>query len=442
MLEIYALDYSREAILLDLYEEGRIVSYFPNKGRGGAYWVIVNTDNAISLPDNIRLFSRTDANFASFAFYHIDKLLNEARGDSFFGSMDRSLIDDTRNKLAVVADRSGIATLLGLSSPGISGRLRLCIFPGQPVSRNLIEEINSWLGPGNMPRINTRIDPRIGTLDLTDMRMVGIELEFTGMTRRVAEVIVAKYPGFGVVRDSSVVATPGADQLEITTPPMTLDEMWILKELIGEMEANGAVSNKSCGLHIHVNMLGWPVYHVGNLLKKFVEDQEFLFFLAGTLPKRTVRYCKRVSCNTDLVTPEMTVNDLATIVYGTSDHLRSRVQNHYEDARYHAFNLHAWFHRSTVEFRLFNGTLNWTKIEKWARFCTRYAYEPIKAIDLANEMYFSRAKLWTPNEQQSGVIDEAVPTVDTDDPFRSVYQAHWNTEPEPLHVGIEEEPAW
>ena len=48
---------------------------------------------------------------------------------------------------------------------------------------------------------------------------------------------------------------------------------------------------------------------------------------------------------------------------GTIDH------SHYNDTRYHGINLHAFFTKGTVEFRLFNGTTHAGKIKAYVQFC-------------------------------------------------------------------------
>ena len=42
---------------------------------------------------------------------------------------------------------------------------------------------------------------------------------------------------------------------------------------------------------------------------------------------------------------------------------------HYNSTRYHGINLHAFFTKGTVEFRLFNGTTHAGKIKAYIQFC-------------------------------------------------------------------------
>ena len=43
--------------------------------------------------------------------------------------------------------------------------------------------------------------------------------------------------------------------------------------------------------------------------------------------------------------------------------------SHYNSTRYHGINLHAFFTKGTVEFRLFNGTTHAGRIKAYVQFC-------------------------------------------------------------------------
>ena len=43
--------------------------------------------------------------------------------------------------------------------------------------------------------------------------------------------------------------------------------------------------------------------------------------------------------------------------------------SHYNSTRYHGLNLHSYFYRGTVEFRLFNASLNCSKIQAYIMLC-------------------------------------------------------------------------
>lgn len=59
---------------------------------------------------------------------------------------------------------------------------------------------------------------------------------------------------------------------------------------------------------------------------------------------------------------------------------------HYNSTRYHGINLHAFFTKGTVEFRLFNGTTHAGKIKAYIQFCLAMSGWAIEIND--NRKYF------------------------------------------------------
>lgn len=54
---------------------------------------------------------------------------------------------------------------------------------------------------------------------------------------------------------------------------------------------------------------------------------------------------------------------------------------HYNSTRYHALNLHSFFQKGTVEFRLFNSTLHAGKIKAYVQFCLALSAWSIESDD-------------------------------------------------------------
>ena len=64
-------------------------------------------------------------------------------------------------------------------------------------------------------------------------------------------------------------------------------------------------------------------------------------------------------------------NDIEKIWYSDSndDYYGGVNHEHYNQTRYHALNLHSFFSKGTVEFRLFNSTLHAGRIKAYVQFC-------------------------------------------------------------------------
>ena len=218
----------------------------------------------------------------------------------------------------------------------------------------------------------------------------GVEIEFLGITREAAAEVVADFFGTGffyeggelkerdiadgdqrlwrVVRDASIEAYSDEEQCELVTPILTYSDLEILQQLASKLKAAGASVNRSCGLHIHVDAKGFTPQALVNLVT-LVGSKEQLLYRALGIPKDRMRYCKRI--NDELVEsilkkkPE-SLEELRKEWYLESPY--ETVAGKYHSTRYHGLNLHAMFTKGTIEFRLFNSTLEEKEVKAYIQF--------------------------------------------------------------------------
>jgi hypothetical protein len=229
----------------------------------------------------------------------------------------------------------------------------------------------------------------------------GVEIEMTGITRaKAAETVWSIVHGnisrpecncyhtrkitaadgrvWQVMRDSSICPSRniGSDNIdeykvELVTPILKYDDIETLQEIIRALRAAGAKVNSSCGIHIHVD----GANHTGASLKKLVEfftNRQDLVYESLQIGQRANQWCKKVSKDLNKAfKQDKEGNNLESLwysrandgYYGSIDH------SHYNQTRYHGLNLHAYFSKGTVEFRLFNSTLHAGKVKAYIQFC-------------------------------------------------------------------------
>lgn len=207
----------------------------------------------------------------------------------------------------------------------------------------------------------------------------GVEIEFTGITRKTAGEVVAnhfgttrRYLGGGyhtheindqqgrtwkIVYDSSI-RTSGSDEMkcELVTPKLQYNDLKTLGEIICKIREKGAVVNDSCGIHVHVDAANHDAHSLKNLMYIMRSKEDMLFKALNILPDRYC-YCKKVDEPTFRklrATSNVDMDKLCDIWYNGSTLQR---YNHYSQTRYHALNLHDVWYRGTVEFRMFNSSL-------------------------------------------------------------------------------------
>lgn len=243
----------------------------------------------------------------------------------------------------------------------------------------------------------------------------GVEIEFTGITRRKAAGIVAKVLGtsvptadstvyktrtmidsegrkWKVMRDSSIIpmsrngAASDEYRCEFVTPPLRYEDIETLQAIVRALREAGAVANYSCGIHVHVDGANHNAYSLRRLVKFFEARQELVYEALQVSNDRTDRWCRPVSkslIDEMLKVKNISRNDMERIWYSTAnDNYNEGIDHHhYNPTRYHALNLHSFFSKGTVEFRLFNSTLHAGKIKAYVQFCLAISAWAIESND-------------------------------------------------------------
>lgn len=205
---------------------------------------------------------------------------------------------------------------------------------------------------------------------------IGVEVEFTGITRKKAAWAVAKYfnttphyAGGGykawhiydqqgrkwmVEYDSSVWVTNGGEQCELVTPILKYEDIETLQDILRALRKAGAVSRPSlrCGIHIHIGADGHDARTLRNLTNIMASHEDILA-KAIQIPYDRLSYSNvtdaRFLREVNKKKPK-TMDELERIWYNGS----SQSYMHYSQTRYHMLNLHSVFSKGTIEFRLFN----------------------------------------------------------------------------------------
>lgn len=232
----------------------------------------------------------------------------------------------------------------------------------------------------------------------------GVEVEMTGITREKAAKIVAEVLGstpsppnsncyetrtitdqanrkWKIMRDSSItsIRNDGSNEssdeykVEFVTPPLKYDDIELLQNIIRKLRENGAKSHRSCGIHIHVDGANHDAKSLRRLVN-FMTSRQDLIYESLEIGDRESSWCQKL--NTNLLNEMKKDKNLSKeqaeqIWYsrandGYSDGIN---HEHYNRTRYHGVNLHSYFSKGTVEFRLFNSTLHAGKIKAYIQFC-------------------------------------------------------------------------
>lgn len=235
-------------------------------------------------------------------------------------------------------------------------------------------------------------------------QLFGVEVEMTGITREKAARLVAEvlrttpsHPEsncyhtrtiadqaarkWKIMRDSSIEAirNDGTSEpldeyrVEFVTPPLNYSDIELLQNIIRKLRENGAKAHSSCGIHIHVDGANHTAVSLRRLVN-FMTARQDLIYEALQIGDRESNWCHKLNKTLlDAMKKDknLTKEKAEEIWYSRANdgYCGGIDHQHYNATRYHGINLHSFFTKGTVEFRLFNSTLHAGKIKAYIQFC-------------------------------------------------------------------------
>lgn len=235
-------------------------------------------------------------------------------------------------------------------------------------------------------------------------QLFGVEVEMTGITREKAARLVAGVLGttpshpesncyhtrtiadqaarkWKIMRDSSITPIRNDDtiepldeyRVEFVTPPLNYSDIELLQNIIRKLRENGAKAHSSCGIHIHVDGANHTAVSLRRLVN-FMTARQDLIYEALQIGDRESNWCHKLNKTLlDAMKKDknLTKEKAEEIWYSRANdgYCGGIDHQHYNSTRYHGVNLHSFFTKGTVEFRLFNSTLHAGKIKAYIQFC-------------------------------------------------------------------------
>ena len=235
-------------------------------------------------------------------------------------------------------------------------------------------------------------------------QLFGVEVEMTGITREKAARLVAGVLGttpshpesncyhtrtiadqaarkWKIMRDSSITPIRNDDtsepldeyRVEFVTPPLNYSDIELLQNIIRKLRENGAKAHSSCGIHIHVDGANHTAVSLRRLVN-FMTARQDLIYEALQIGDRESNWCHKLNKTLlDAMKKDknLTKEKAEEVWYSRANdgYCGGIDHQHYNSTRYHGVNLHSFFTKGTVEFRLFNSTLHAGKIKAYIQFC-------------------------------------------------------------------------
>lgn len=226
----------------------------------------------------------------------------------------------------------------------------------------------------------------------------GLEIEFTGITRKQAADAAMRFLGgdidvtgdyydarkitspdgrvWKIMYDGSIrcqkkegrrtVSADNSYSVELVSPILSYrEDIDTVQALARRLRKAGGFANKSCGIHIHLDGSSHTPRSIRNFINIIYAHNDLLYKALQIAPER-MHYCKKMDAylveRMNRMKPK-TLRQIESIWYENYSGSRN---GHYHQSRYHFLNLHSFFHGNhTVELRGFNSTLHAGKIRAY-----------------------------------------------------------------------------
>jgi hypothetical protein len=151
-----------------------------------------------------------------------------------------------------------------------------------------------------------------------------------------------------------------------------------VKEMTDKLKSMGAKVNASCGFHVHV---GWSgnAKQLRRLVCLVAQHEKALFAATGTTRREGNQYTRSIK---QALKPLETMRNMNALQIVAA-----------HQARFHVLNLHNLaIGKPTVEFRVFAGTINFTKIAAYVALCLGLVQRALDGREIPKWDYTKTAK--------------------------------------------------
>lgn len=161
--------------------------------------------------------------------------------------------------------------------------------------------------------------------------------------------------------------------VEVVSPPLDFDDPDQRGQVDRALAAMQTVctTNVQAGIHVHVESRDLSAEQVGSVARTFTHFEDILYRLASsgwnTIRPGARSYARPLlAAQVDGLSKAKTDVQLQVAYYGSASVLP---RSHGDSSRYYALNLHSHFYRGTIEFRLFNSSLNAMRVQTYIAVC-------------------------------------------------------------------------
>jgi hypothetical protein len=199
---------------------------------------------------------------------------------------------------------------------------------------------------------------------------IEIEVEFPEVKNSCS--LIEKHriiKGWTIAHDGSLDNGAEYKPLDYNKLHFNTDAIDQIKEIIGIIKAHKGNIRPSCGLHIHIDMKKFTDREIAKIIRYFFDKQSSIYERFKVLKSRELDDAKKIPGDAiDILCP------LLIRKYKNEE----RIDNEYFLDRDFGLNIDSLKEHNSLEFRLFNGTIQVRKIRSYIKWCIEFCLKAIK----------------------------------------------------------------
>lgn len=204
-------------------------------------------------------------------------------------------------------------------------------------------------------------------------RAYSVEIECNVPAKSLGTVTDNIAQEIGVTTDGSIDSEYDYFAKEFITPKLSGKEGGeVLKKLSAELVKAKATVNRSCGLHVHIDMsdIKNNIEIIKTILLFYLTFEPVIFSYLP-MSRRDNNYCKPLSefYHEKEIVSIANKETLEALWYREprKEHREYRKGQKYDDTRYAGINFHSLFSHDNIEIRYHSGTIDHTKMAMWIK---------------------------------------------------------------------------
>jgi hypothetical protein len=161
---------------------------------------------------------------------------------------------------------------------------------------------------------------------------------------------------------------------ELVSPPLDFedpDQRGQVDKAIAALVAAGAKTYAQAGIHVHIESNDFAAKDLSALSRVVTKFEDCLYRIASsgwqTMRPGARTYCKPLSAEQASGLAKARTDDQVKRAYYGQNY--AYASGHGHSSRYYGLNLHSHFYRGTVEFRVFNSSLNAARCQTYIAVC-------------------------------------------------------------------------